>query len=211
METIAKESTVDFTNTLTTYADKICVQSTSRSSYFSERYKNMTFEQREARRESQRLYNSEPKRKKALKIADKKFREKWKHTLHPESIAMENPAFIPELVWPTADTSGAHGTRTKSSDWINPESNATPLYIPPACEEADDEACDELLPSHMACRSQVPSGQRHALLTRRNTMFKCRIGSNTRISNKDGDCMAEDQVDVKRPLPQSAVTNNDKY
>ena len=51
METIAKESTIDFIKTPTTYADKTCVQSTSRSKYFNERYKNKTPEQREARRE----------------------------------------------------------------------------------------------------------------------------------------------------------------
>jgi hypothetical protein len=27
----------------------------------------------------------------------------------------------------------------------------------------------------------------------------------------DGECMAEDRVDVNTPLPQSAVTNNGKY
>jgi hypothetical protein len=210
-DTIAKESTIDFINTPTTYADKTCVQSTSQSKYFSERYKNMTPEQREARRESQRLHNSEPKRKEALKIADKKFREMRKHTLHPESIAMENPLYIPEPVWPTTGASRAHGSMVKSSDWVIPESSATPLYIPPPHEEADDEGCDELLSGHMTKRSHVPSGQRHALLTRRNTMFEHRIGSNTRVSNKDGDCMAEDRVDANTPLPQSIVTNNGKY
>jgi hypothetical protein len=92
-----------------------------------------------------------------------------------------------------------------------------PLYIPPHREEAndegcaDDEGCDELLSGHVTQRSHVPSGQRHALLTRRNTMFERRIGSNTRASNKDGDCMAEDRVDANTPLPQSAVTNDGKY
>ncbi|XP_066320733.1 uncharacterized protein [Miscanthus floridulus] len=212
METIAKESTIDFIKTPTTYADKTSMQSTSQSKYFSERYKNMTPEQREARRESQRLNNSEPKRKKALKIADKKFREMWKHTLHLESIAMENPLFIPELVWPTAGASRALGSTVKSSDWVMLESNATPLEVddePPPHEEVDDEGCDELLPGHMTHRSLVPSGQRHALLTHRNTMFEHRIGSNTKASNKDGDCMAKGRVDATTPLPQSAMTNND--
>ena len=45
----------------------------------------------------QRLCNSEPKRKEALKISDKKFKEKQKHTLHSESIAIENPLYIPEV------------------------------------------------------------------------------------------------------------------
>ena len=105
---------------------------------------------------------------------------------------MENPLFVPELVWSTVSVSGAHGSMVKSSDWVIPESSATPLYWCPPHEEADDEGCNELLSGYMTQRSHVPSGQRHALLTRRNTMFEHRIGSNTRASNKDGDCMAED-------------------
>ena len=171
----------------------------------------MAPKEREARRE-QRLSYRTTGRKEAIIAGVKRRRELQKHTLHHESIAMENPLFIPELVWPTVDAFGAHGTMTKSSDWIIPESSsATPLYIPPPHEEVSDEGCDELLPNHMTHRSHVTYGQRHALLTRRNTRFEHRIGSNTRTSHKDGDCMAEDQVDVNMPLPQSAVTNNGKY
>jgi len=68
----------------------------SKKLYDRERYKNMTPDQRQARSERQRLHNSEPKRKEALKIADNKFREMRKHTLHPESITMENPLYIPK-------------------------------------------------------------------------------------------------------------------
>ena len=171
----------------------------------------MTPDQRQARHERQRLHNSEPKRKGTLKIADNKFREMWKHTLHPESIAMENPLYIPEPVWLTAGASGAHGSTVKFSDWFIPESSATPLYWCPPHEEANDEGCDELLSGHMTQRSHVPFGQRHALLTRHNTMFEHYIGSNTRASNKDGDCMAEDRVGANTPLTQSVVTNNGIY
>jgi len=171
----------------------------------------MTHVQRQARRERQRLHNSEPKRKEALKIADNKFREMWKHTLHPESIAMENPLYIPEPMCSTVGAFGADGYTAKFSDWFIPESRATPLYIPPPHEEADDEGCDELLSGHMTKRSHVPSGQRHALFTPRNMMFERRIGSNTRASNKDGDCMVEDRVGANTPLPQSVVTNNGIY
>jgi hypothetical protein len=71
----------------------------------------------------------------------------------------------------TADTSGTHGTTTKSSDLIIPESSVTSLYIPSPHEEVD-EGCDKLPPSHMTHKSHVPSGQRHALLTWRNTTFE---------------------------------------
>jgi hypothetical protein len=115
MNTI-KERTIGFTNTPILNADETCVQRTSKSNYNHERYKNMTPQQRQARRERQRLHNTEPKRKEVLKLSKKKFREMRKHTLHPESIAMENPLFIPELVWPTAGTSEAHRFTVKSSD-----------------------------------------------------------------------------------------------
>ena len=45
----------------------------------------------------------------------------------------------------------------------------------------------------------------------KDMMFERRIGSNTRASNKDGDCMAEDRVGANTPLPQSVVTNNGIY
>ena len=98
-------------------------------------------------------------------MCKKNFKEVRKHTLHPESIVMENPLFSPDLVWPTAGASRAHGSTAKSSDWVIPESSATAIYIPPPHEEPDDEGCDKLLPSHMTHRSHVTSGQRHALLT----------------------------------------------
>ena len=106
-------------------------------------------EQREARREHQRLQNVVPKHKEALKLSKKNFKEVRKHTLHLESIAMENPLYIPEVVWPTAGAYGNHGTTTKSSDWVIPEFSATPLYIPPPYEETDDEGCNELLSGHV--------------------------------------------------------------
>jgi hypothetical protein len=110
----------------------------------------MTPEQREARRVRQRLYNREPRRKEALKLYNKKFEEKRKHTLHPDSIAMENPLFSPKLVWPNMDTPGATGSMSKSSDRVVPDFfGPTPIYIPPPHEEPGDEGCDELLPRHM--------------------------------------------------------------
>ena len=183
----------------------------SKNAYSRKWYANLTLEEKTARLERQQEKSKTPARKESLRNAQRRHRDVQRCTLHPESIAMVNPLFTPELVWPTAGASGAHGTTTKSSDWVISESSATPLYIPSPNEEVNDEGCDELLPCHMTHRSHVPSGQRHALLTRRNTMFESRIGSNTRTSNKDGDCMAKDQVVVNTPLPQSTMTNNGKY
>jgi hypothetical protein len=140
----------------------------------------MTPEQRETRRERQRLYNSNPNRKKALRKSDNKYKEMWKQTLHSESIAMENPLHIPE-------------------------SGLTPSHISIPNEEIGDDRFHDILPTHKA---HVPSRQRHALLTCCNTKFERQIRKNTKESNNDGDYMVEDRVDVNTPLPQSLVTNN---
>ena len=58
----------------------------------------MTPDERKVRHGRQRLHNTEPRRKEALKLSNKKFREVQKHTLNKESITMENPMFDPEVV-----------------------------------------------------------------------------------------------------------------
>jgi hypothetical protein len=58
----------------------------------------------------------------------------------------------------------------------------------------------------MTHRQNVPSRQRHALLSNRNTVFERHIGQNTGVSINDG----EDHADESTPLPQSTVTNNGK-
>jgi hypothetical protein len=172
-------------------------------------YANMTPEQREQRRKRQRLYNKTPSRKESMKMTKSRSREMQKHTLNSESIAMENPLFNPTMEWPTTNSSRAHGPTVSSSDWAIPESSATHICFPQATEETneeDDDGCSDILPGHMTHRQNVPSGQRHALLTRRNTVFERHIGRNTGVSNNDG----EGHGDESTPLPQSTVTNNGK-
>ena len=130
----------------------------SKNAYSRKWYANLTLKEKMARLERQREKSKTPAQKESLRNAQRQHRDVQKHTLHPESIAMENPLFTPKLVWSTAGASGAHGTMTKSSDWVISESSATPLYIPPPNEEVNDEGCDELLPCHMTYRSHVPSG-----------------------------------------------------
>jgi hypothetical protein len=90
-----------------------------------------------------------------LKIYDKKFKEMWKHTLHPESIAMENPLYIPKVVWPTVGASGAHGSTMSPSDWVILEPSSKPSHIFIPNEEVGDDGSDDILPTH---RAHVSSG-----------------------------------------------------
>ena len=136
----------------------------SKNAYSRKWYANLTLEEKTARLERQREKSKTPAQKESLRNTQRQHRDVQKHTLHPESIAMENPLFTPDLVWPTTGASGAHGTTTKSSDWVISESSATPLYIPPSNEEVNDEGCDELLTCHMTHRSHVPSGQKTCII-----------------------------------------------
>ena len=66
-------------------------------------------------------------------------KEVQKHTLNPESIATENPMYIPEVVWPTTKAARHHGSTVNHSDWGIPESSASPLYIPSDLEDKDED------------------------------------------------------------------------
>jgi hypothetical protein len=66
--------------------------------YFRERYINMTPEEREAGREQQRKSYRVSGRKEVKVVGNKRWRDVQNETLHPDSIAMENPLFIPGLV-----------------------------------------------------------------------------------------------------------------
>jgi hypothetical protein len=103
------------------------------------------------------------------------------------------------MEWPTTNSSVPHGPTVSPSDWAIPESTATPVFFPQATEETneeDEDGCSDISPGHMTHRQNVPSGQRHALLSHRNTMFEHHIGRNTRVSINDG----EDHADEKYTL-----------
>jgi hypothetical protein len=122
---------------------------------------------------------------------------------------MKNPLFKPTIEWPTANSFGPYGPTVSPGDWAIPESSATPIFLPQATEDTNDDGDGDILPGHMTHRRNVPSRQRHVLLAHRNTVFECRIGRNTEANNDD-ECMAGDHADENTPLPQSSVTNNGK-
>jgi len=58
---------------------------------------------------------------------------------------MENPLYIPEVVWPTADASRPYGSMVNPSDWVIPEYSATTRHISPADEWADEDEYSDIL------------------------------------------------------------------
>lgn len=137
----------------------------------------MTPEERESRRMRQRLYNTFPKRKQAMKMTKKRIKEAQKHTLHKDSIAMENPMYIPEFVRP-------HGTTPSTNEWLVPEVSTTSGYIPPDSVEMDEDGCSDVLPCH---RRRVPSGGRQILLAHQNMLFEECIGGKQKNTTKQSE------------------------
>jgi len=105
-------------------------------------YANMTPEQRQQRRERQRMANAASSRKEAMKISRKRFKELREDILNPESIAMENPLYIPEVALLDAEASRQHGSMLNPSNWVIPEISARSLYIPPTEEDMEEDGYD---------------------------------------------------------------------
>ena len=102
-------------------------------------------------------------------------RESHENILHPDSIAMENPQFTPQLIIPS------EGQPTvRADDLVSPESNLTPLYIRTTSDQASEkqtlEQSIELPIMQNFRRRGITAGERQTLLARRNLQFESKIG-----------------------------------
>jgi hypothetical protein len=76
-------------------ADVAYVLREKKCTYSQQWYKNMPPEKKKARKERERLYNATVERKEAKRASYIRRKEFRANTLHPYSIAMENPMYIP--------------------------------------------------------------------------------------------------------------------
>ncbi|WVZ63174.1 hypothetical protein U9M48_012829 [Paspalum notatum var. saurae] len=104
------------------------MQNRSRATYYSKWYKNLTPEERESRREYLRLYDKKPSRKEAKREDNRRRRELRANTLNPESIAIENPTYSPEIVHPNSDATEHDRSPVSARDWAIPEMSGTPFF-----------------------------------------------------------------------------------
>ncbi|KAJ1275483.1 hypothetical protein BS78_05G138900 [Paspalum vaginatum] len=135
-------------------------QNSSRAAYFSKWYKNLTPDEKESRRECLRLYNKTPKRKEAKRDYIRRRRELPANTLNPESIAMENPTFTPEIVHPKSDATQPDGSPVSARDWTE--------------EVGSPDRCT----GRLRHKHHVPSGERQSLLAQRNQQFEATVARN---------------------------------
>jgi hypothetical protein len=171
-----------------------------------ERYTNMTPEQREVRRveqkmltarrrniqtkeqieakkkERRRVQNMTPEQARAKRDKKRMERDCRRNTLNSDSIAMENPEYIPNVV-PLNDKS------TTPSDWIIPEASGSLVS-----DQTQDVRPLDMDPCQITRRRRVPSRERQSRLARKNKHFEATTArkivalamENPCMTNKDG-------------------------
>ncbi|KAM0870498.1 hypothetical protein ACQ4PT_039966 [Festuca glaucescens] len=160
--------------------------------------KRLLAEHIEKRRAKDRLlYAAMSPKKKHSKKARQELR---RNSLNEESIAMENPCWIPEVVH-TPDTQGYIPT----CDWHIPDFSGTPIYIEPIPEQMSVEP----IPEQKSRRKHVTPGERHALLGLRNEAFYANSKKHAISSADENPSMSMEGVNGSETPTQSAVVNNE--
>jgi hypothetical protein len=138
------------------------------------------------------------KRKECNKKYKTMVRENRANNLHPNSIAMESPHFNPQLIFPSSPQS----PEAPSQDMEIPKTGGTPVDIAPSVVQNPEVQTAELAePTQTIHRHHVTTGERNALLSRRNRAFEANIGRRAR-GCADGKCN-----DSNEPTQPSVVYN----
>jgi hypothetical protein len=151
-----------------------------------ERYANMTHEQKHAKSAG---------------------RTSRRNTLSQDSLAMENPFYIPKMVHEDASLFGPDGSVVRR-DWSIPELTGTPIYIQSA---SDDISCVETPDMDVSTeprRKHVTPGKRQALMDRRNQAFHASGRKNRTTSVDENPSIAPDGVNGFEHPTQSGIINN---
>lgn len=120
-----------------------------------------------------------------------------RNTLNSDSIAMENPEYIPNVV-PLNDKS------TAPSDWIIPEASGSPVS-----DQTQDVKPLEMDPRQITRRQRVPSGERQSRLARQNKHFEATTARKIVALAMENPCMT-DEDGFKTPN-HSCNKNNGTY
>lgn len=159
-----------------------------------EAYHAKTPTEKSARSERRREQNKTPSQVDGKRAYKKRMKAFHSNNLHPESMAMENPHFSPELIHPTRDAS-----TLSPQDWAIPDVNGTLVYIQSIAEHCMDVETPSA--GHITHRHSVTPGERPALLARRNQKFQT-------TSTKRPNVSVEEDINGPQTLTQSTIINN---
>ncbi|RLN05333.1 hypothetical protein C2845_PM13G03510 [Panicum miliaceum] len=104
--------------------------------------------------ERERQRNRTPARRKSKREYRHRMKEERANTLHPESLVMENPQFVPEIIFTTTliPIPSAH-------EWAIPDINHRPVYIESSAEPETAAENTEIHCSPKPLRNNVPRGE----------------------------------------------------
>jgi len=137
------------------------------------------------------------KRKESKKKYNRMVREHRANNLHPDSIAMESPHFNPQFIFPSSPQSH----EAPSHEMEIRELRGTPLNAALTVVQNPEVQTPEVAATQTIHRQRVTTGERNALLSRRNRAFEANIGRSAR-GCADGKCN-----DSNDPTQPSVVYN----
>lgn len=122
---------------------------------------------------------------------------------------MEDPTYTPEVVHPTADATEPDGSPVSARDWVIPEFGGTPFL--PASTQTEDVGSPDMSTGPLRRKRHVPSGERQALLARRNQQFEAAIARNVAAPTEDTIGDAGEGDDWTQPHTTAEINNNGNY
>ena len=179
----------------------------------SRKTRTLTDDQRARKNKRRReLYHEKKQSKKQTKTGaehnrdyKRRLKDLWENNVHPESIALENPQFTPEIILPT------QGQSKLTAEDIEILLNRPPLFVPFPVDQGLDnkeiEKTNELPFAHQPRRQRVPLGERQNHLARHNLLFEATIGRKYLGPPDEIPDVANEIPDVVDATTQSNVVN----
>jgi hypothetical protein len=150
-----------------------------------------------ASRKLQMTPQEKEKRKEMKKNYNRMVREHRANNLHPDSLAMENPHFNPQLIFPSSPQS----PEAPSQDMEILELRGTSAHIAPSVDENPEVQTPKLVVAQTMHRTRVTARERNALLSHRNQAFEVNIGRRAR------GCADGKRTDSNEPTQPSMIYN----
>jgi hypothetical protein len=156
-----------------------------------------TQEQIEAKNERRRVSNMTTEQAQTKRDKKRMERDCRRNTLNSDSIAMENPEYIPNVV-------SLNDKSIAPSDWIIPKASGSPVS-----DQTQDVKPLEMDPRQITRRERVPSGERQSRLARQNKHFEATTARKIVALAMENPCMT-DEDGFKTPN-HSCNKNNSTY
>jgi hypothetical protein len=159
---------------------------------------------RRDKRAAKRLFKTLEEKKETVRQAKanykKLIKEQRENNLHPDSIAMANPQFKPELIFPHVDKP----TSRVSEEMVIPDFGGSPVNVEAVVREPpQQDGTPETFLSNTIHTAHLTPGLRESRRKRHNQEFESTIGRNTNGTTGENENIASQSI-------QSCVVDNGK-